>query len=174
MSLIVKDSGAGDYTPCPEGVCQAVLGDVQDLGEMPNTFTGKMVRKVRLVWITEHDHPKWGRKHEVSMSYTQSLHEKAGLRKLLEAWRGKKFTADELRGFDLEKLIGINCQIQVMHKIANDGRTWANVVSIMPLGKSMEPMKVPSTFVRKQDRDGVQAMPAGLRDPEPAESEPPF
>ena len=32
--------------------------------------------------------------------------EKAVLRQTLETWRGKKFTVDELRGWDLEKLIG--------------------------------------------------------------------
>ena len=171
MSLIVKDSGAGDYTPCPEGVCQAVCADVQDLGEMENSFTGKMVRKLRIVWQTEHKHEKYGRPHEVSMSYTQSLHEKAGLRKLLEAWRGRKFTAAELAGFDVETLIGANCQIQVMHRIGQDGRTWANVASIMPIGKGMTKMAVSDGYVRRKDREGVKEMPAGAAVSPPADEE---
>ena len=45
-----------------------------------------------------------GRRFDVARVYTLCLHERAALRKDLESWRGRKFTEQELDGFDLEKL----------------------------------------------------------------------
>ena len=42
-----------------------------------------------------------GRRFQLRKDYKNSLHEKAGLRKDLEAWRGRRFTDAELAGFDL-------------------------------------------------------------------------
>ncbi|MHA1379626.1 MAG: hypothetical protein ACTSRG_14730 [Candidatus Helarchaeota archaeon] len=44
-----------------------------------------------------------------------SLHAKATMRKFLESWRGKKFTKEELEGFDLQKILGKPCQLQIIH-----------------------------------------------------------
>lgn len=90
----------------------------------------------------------------VQKRYTLSLHEKAGLRKDLESWRGKSFTGDELQGFDLEVLIGICCLLNVPRNVLQvnrDGDTYANVVSIMRLPKGVEPVKA-RDYVRTVDR----------------------
>ena len=157
MGIFAKDSGA-DYVPAPEGLQQGVCCDVIDLGDVVSTFTGKMQHKVRIVWQSEHQHPNpnYNRPHEVSNTYSLSLHEKATLRKHLEAWRGKKFTPEELKGFDLEKLIGVNCQLQVVHKLASNGATYANIQAIVPIGKGMPPLKVSASYTRKKDRDGYE------------------
>jgi len=41
----------------------------------------------------------------ISKRYTMSLGEQSTLRKDLESWRGKKFTPEELQGFDLNACI---------------------------------------------------------------------
>jgi hypothetical protein len=69
-----------------------------------------------------------GRPFAATQFYTASLHEKAQLRKDLEAWRGKKFTEEELEGFDLTDVLGKYCMIQVVHSV--DGQ-YANVNAIM-------------------------------------------
>jgi hypothetical protein len=84
--------------------------------------------------------------------YTASLFEKANLRKHLESWRGRKFTDDELKEFELENLIEANCQIQVIHNIGNNGIVYANVQAIVPLAKGMTKMRISPDFVRKKDR----------------------
>ena len=67
----------------------------------------------------------------ISRIYTLSLHEKALLRKHLESWRGKKFTPPELEdGFDLKKLLGKVCTINVVHSEKGD-KTYANIDTIM-------------------------------------------
>ena len=43
----------------------------------------------------------------ISKSYTVSLHEKSSLRKDLAAWRGRDFTDEEAKAFDVSRLIGV-------------------------------------------------------------------
>lgn len=72
----------------------------------------------------------------INKTYTMTLSTKGNLRKDLEAWRGKKFTAEELQGFDLKNILGAPCQLQVIHAEVGD-KTYANIGSIMSLPKGM-------------------------------------
>jgi hypothetical protein len=74
----------------------------------------------------------------IGKTYTVSLHENANLRADLESWRGRPFTEQELEGFDITKLGGVPCLINVAHKQGGNGKTYANVVAVTPLPKSME------------------------------------
>jgi hypothetical protein len=133
MAIIAKTSGESMYDPAPEGLRRCVCADVIDQGIVEG-FQGKPTHKVTIVWQTEDVNPKTGERYQVRNKYTLSLHEKSNLSQHLEAWRGKKFTAEERKdGFDLEKLIGANCQIQVVHEESksNPGRFYAAIQSIM-------------------------------------------
>lgn len=136
------------FTPCPEGLHHAVCVDVVDLGIVTGAFGDK--HKVRLVWQIEEENDKL-RRFTARKQYNNTLHEKATLRKDLEAWRGRKFTEDELRGFDLEKLVSVNCQIQVVHDISDEGTTYANVQAVVPAPKNI-PKLVPLDYTRDKDR----------------------
>ena len=83
------------------------------------------------------------------------MHEKAALRKDLESWRGKPFTAQELEGFDLEALLSVGCFINVMHQ-TREGQTYANVAAVMRLPKGMTAPS-PRDYVRVCDREPQQA-----------------
>jgi hypothetical protein len=148
MGLIAKESGGGsDYTPVPEGTFQAVCNMVVDLGLQNTNFQGVAAVKhqcwVRWELPTERLEltDKQGVVTSVPMSigklYTLSLHEKANLRKDLEGWRGRAFTAEELKGFDLFNLAGKPCQVSVVHVRKND-RTYTNVVSVAGWPKGLE------------------------------------
>lgn len=137
------------FSTCPEGLHQAVCVDVVDLGTMTTAWGEKP--KVRIVWQTEEIDPSTTRRYEVRAMFTLSLSEKATLRKHLESWRGRKFTTAELRGFDLENLIGVNCQIQVIHNVSDDGRTFANVQAIVPTNPKA-PKLAPSDYMREVER----------------------
>lgn len=139
------------FTPAPSGVHQAVCVDVVDLGVLDVTWQGvsKKQHKVNVAWQINEDRDD-GKPYLVFKRYTLSLSEKSNLRKDLESWRGRKFTSDEERGFDIERLIGVNCLLNVTHNHVGD-RTFANVVSIMPLAKGM-PVITARDYVRKCDR----------------------
>ena len=149
MSLVLTETG-GKYTPAPEGLHPAVCVDVADLG-MQQTQWG-LKHKVDVYWEIEEIKPKDGSPFVVRNRFTASLNEKATLRKLLEVWRGRKFTAQELRGFDLENLIGANCQVNVTHRTLDDGKTYANVTAVVPAARGQK--LVPSaSYVRVKDRE---------------------
>lgn len=152
MAIIAKAGGdGGNFQPAPVGVHQAVCVDVIDLGVLETTWQGqtKKQHKVNLAWQINEDRDD-GKPFLVFKRYTLSLHEKAGLRKDLESWRGRKFTRDEEMGFDVETIIGANCLLNVTHNNVGD-KTYANVVSIMPLAKGM-PQMSPRDYVRKVER----------------------
>jgi hypothetical protein len=151
------------YAPAPEGLFPGVCVDIVNLGLVTGAYGAK--HKVRIVWQLDAIDEEHGRRFDVARVYTLSLHERAALRKDLESWRGKKFTDAELDGgFDLEKLLGVNGQIQVTHDLSDDGTCYANVSTVVPPVKGA-PRLVPLDYVRAKDRQ----KPAGA--PRAAESD---
>lgn len=151
MPIIAK-APESNFTPAPEGLHAAVCADVVELGTEVNQFNGGLQEKVRLVWQLDEIDQTTDKRYEASQKYTLSLHEKSKLCQHLEAWRGRKFTAEEKQGFDLEKLLGVPCQIQVVHNVTDQGRTFANVQAVVPLGKGMVKPRVSDDYVRFKDR----------------------
>jgi hypothetical protein len=119
---------------------------------VPQTFAGetKDVHKLTVRWQIEPVNEETGKRFEVQKRYTCSLNEKATLRKDLQSWRGRPFTPAELKGFDLEGLIGANALLSIVHNPSkqDSSRVFANVESIAPLHKSMKRM-VPEGYVRE-------------------------
>jgi hypothetical protein len=147
----MKASGEGKtFEPAPAGVHQGVCVDVIDLGVLDVTWQGqhKKQHKINVAWQIAELRDD-GKPFLVFKRYTLSLSEKANLRKDLESWRGKAFTPDEEAGFDVESVIGANCLLNIQHNAVGD-KTYANVVSIMPLVKGMP--KMAAEYVRKKDR----------------------
>jgi hypothetical protein len=177
MGLIAKEIGGGsDYTPVPEGTFQALCNMVVDLGLQNTTYQGKDTIKHQC-WIrwelpTERLEitDKNGAETDVAMSigkmYTVSLHEKSNLRKDLEGWRGRAFTAEELQGFDLFKLAGAACQVSVVHVKRND-KTYANVVAVAGWPKGLAKPKATETGIILYSLDQPEHypdLPQWLRD----------
>lgn len=142
MTLIAKNTGGGDYTLAPQGTFLARCVQVIDLGTQYSAHYEKSVAKVLLGWElpTERDVNNDNRRIIVWKRYTVSLHEKATLRNDLESWRGLAFTAEQLEGFDLKKVLGVPCQLQIIHS-EREGQTYANVSAVIGLmmGTDMPP-----------------------------------
>lgn len=160
MPIIAKYNRK-EYVPAPEGLQQAVCVDVVDRG-LEDTPWGQKP-KIDIRWQSEHINPENGNPFLVVKKYTLSLHEKANLRQHLESWRGRKLSNEELESFDLEKLLGVNCQLQIAHNAADEGRAYANVQAIVPQGKGTTKL-IPIDYVRVQDRED---------NPQPQTHEPP-
>jgi len=132
VGLIAKQNGQGDFPITPEGTYVGRCFKIIDIGTQTQTgmYGTNEQHKVMISWELLDDDVKMedGRPFAISQFYTVSLHEKATLRKDLEAWRGKKFTDEELEGFDLKNVLGVYCMLQVVH--SSDGK-YANMNSIM-------------------------------------------
>jgi len=145
MGLEVKKTGSGeDFAPVPAGVHHAVCIAVYDIGTHMNPISGKDREQLVVTWevpgervdFETKDGEKKNMPMVISKFYTASLHEKATLRKDLEGWRERKFTDEELDGFHLGKLLGLNCMIQVMHDKKQD-RTVAKILTVMKKMKNL-------------------------------------
>lgn len=151
MPIYVSDNGGGgNFTPHPTGLFQMVCCDVIENGMCDTAYGPK--RMVTLRWQSVEENDK-GQRMTVQQRYNATLNEKANLRKDLEAWRGKAFTVDEVRRFDIETLIGVNAMVNVVHRQDAAGKTWANVASLAPLMKNLPKLSVSSDYVRQQDRE---------------------
>ena len=147
--MIIKDVSE-DFQLHPEGFLQGVCVDVVDLGLKPTQYGDK--HKCRIVWETTALMPD-GRPFVIMESFNVSLNTKSKLRKDLESWRGAKFNEQDLAGFDMEKLIGANCQLQIIHATDSEGKQWANVQSVVPLSAGMKPIQASGKYTRVQDRN---------------------
>jgi hypothetical protein len=109
-----------------------------DLGLQDTNFGTK--HKIYLRWQIPSLRMKWekeGVEHEGPMAigskFTLSLHEKATLRQILQSWRGKAFTPDELKKFDVTTILGKACLITVTHSPKDGGGVYANVGAVAKL-----------------------------------------
>jgi len=146
MGLVAKETGSGNgFEPISEGIHEAVCYRFFDLGTQFNETFGKSARKVLLMWEVPEERIEIERDGEtldlpraISKQYTLSLHKKANLRHDLESWRGRRFTADELQGFDLCNILGASCQLQVMRETKGE-KTYANISNILPCKTKLTP-----------------------------------
>jgi hypothetical protein len=103
----------------------------------------------------------------ISRRFTLSLNSKATLRSILESWRTRAFTDKELEGFDIKNLLGVNCQLSVIHEVYKDkggkDKTTAKVTAVMPLGKGQE-KKMPENEFNYFSFDEGKAIPENLPD----------
>lgn len=170
MPLIAKQDSKV-YQLAPADVHRAVCVDVVDLGMVRSELYGRSQHKCRIVWEIE-EPMEDGRPFLVGRRFTLSLNEKSALRPFLEAWRGRAFVREELEGFDIERLLGASCLVQVQHITTPDGRTFANVVSVMKLTRGMAPLTPFGSYVRVKDREPKPSEDFG--DVPPEEEDAPF
>jgi hypothetical protein len=152
MGFVAKDSGGGNFKRVPSGVFIGRCYSLIDLGTQLTTgqYGEKLQHKIRVAWelFGEDDQGDPltvdvdGKEMPmtISKSYTVSLHEKAGLRKDLSAWRGKDFSDEEAKAFDVSKLVGAYCMVNVTTSETN-GKTYSNVAGLTPLPGALKNAK---------------------------------
>lgn len=152
--MLTTSNTATTISILDEGVYEAVCTQIIDLGKQFDETFGKSSYKIMIVWevlgqtitIGDTEYPR-----QVNKMFTNSLSEKSNLRKTLQAWRGRAFTADELKSFDLTKLIGSGAQLQILHKSGRKG-TYAAVETVIPTAGKKR-LKVDGTIFDLDDPD---------------------
>jgi hypothetical protein len=170
MGLDAVDPGdkGGDFAIPPQQIHQAVCYSVYDIGTHHDNQYG-MKHKVLVFFELTHCRAKFEKDGEEkdlamvrSIPYNLTLGKKANLRRDIESWFNKKFEEPEdgsKLSFDLEKLIGKNCQVQIMHVKGmknNEPTTYANIsMVIAPAeGQNLVPEN-PTGFFSFADYPGV-------------------
>lgn len=144
MKLEVEESTFELYEP---GSYLARCISVIDLGTQRSEYMGEpqVKRQVLIVWETptvrftgEYTGPR-----TISKFYTQSLNEKANLRKDLESWRGKALQDGE--SVDLKKLLGQPCMLSIL--VTDKGKNKVAGVMKLPDGSNVGPLENELTYL---------------------------
>lgn len=140
MSLIATAGGSSHVAPIEEGTYPALCYLLCDLGSQYNETFKNKAHKCVIGWeiVGEYIEINGERQPRTMFNtYTMSLNEKSKLRKDLIPWRGRDFTDEELRAFNLRSIVGAPCLLQVIHREKN-GKTYANIAGIVKLPKYMD------------------------------------
>jgi hypothetical protein len=130
--ITVSETGGGSYKGLEGGVYQGRCDMIADLGLQETKFGEKHKIYIRFAipgQVVEKDD---GTKYQMSIgqTFTASLSKRANLRKALEAWRGKPFTEEELKGFDLTKLLNAPATV-VVEEYTHEGETKSKIGNIL-------------------------------------------
>ena len=148
MSIIAKESG----TPrelIPAGNVQAVCYGVVELGHRDGMYGVKHEAVVlfEIPSLRYEDEDGKDLPRGINNFYGISLHEKSNMGKDLASWRGKAFTEQEKAGFDITKLIGANCLLNIAHVPKADKSMRDKIASITPLMQGMGILTPENTLV---------------------------
>ena len=174
MPIVAKDEQKVFHLQ-PAGNQQAVCYDVWDIGIQEIEWKGekKYQHKIIIGFELEEriasDDDMNGQKYKIHRRYTLSLGDKSNLAKDLTSWRGRAFTKEEKTGFDVEKLVGVNCMLSVIHGVSPfTGKELAKISAITALPKGLP--KITSETPRSMP-DWVKELQAKAKEPaaEPVE-----
>lgn len=163
----VKASAGGDFERPKPGTYMARCVGVVDLGTQEFEFSGQKGERRQIIvkWelptelVTKGDYA--GQPLVITKFYTFSLNEKANLRHDLVSWRGREFSAEDLRdGFDVSKLLGVPCLVTITS--TETDRVKVAAVAQPPKGTKVPPQVNPSVLFDLEAFDG--AVFAGLQD----------
>lgn len=162
--ITATSESSGNFQPIESGTYPARCYSMIHIGTIEEEFNGEKKRqnKVRITWelpteLKEFKEGEGQKPYVMSKEFTLSLHEKSTLRAFLKSWRGKDFTDDEAKAFDVTKLLGVPCMISVGQTEKN-GKTYANVNSVSPLLKGYTmPSQINPTFELNYDNFTIEA-----------------
>lgn len=132
-----------DYERLEAGVYPARCIQVIELGHHKNTHPqakSECKAELMIVFEVSGELMQDGRPYTVNWRGTNSLGEKAILRGLLKSWWcGRDFTEDELRGFELSKILDAPCMLNIAKEAGKKDTTkiYNKILGVMPLPKGM-------------------------------------
>lgn len=168
MGRYASDTGGGDFKQAPEGNHVARCIGIVDIGTHHGEYQGAPTVRNQVIvrWELPFENEEFDGQQKpliVSKFYTNSLSEKANLRKDLESWRARAFSVEELMRFDLMGILGKPCTVSVVHN--EKGK--AKVVSVagVPKGTTCPPQFNPSSsfWIDEWDDNAFEALPEGFR-----------
>lgn len=160
MAIIATSNGNTNFEPIATGNYPARCYSMIHIGTIDEVILGtqKTLNKVRITWelpteLKVFKEENGEQPHVISKEFTLSMHEKATLRNFLKNWRGKDFSEEEAKAFDIEKLIGAPCMLNITHKKSKDGtKTYAEIGSISTMPKGFPcPDQITPSFVWTYD-----------------------
>lgn len=158
---IIATNNSTPREPIPAGNYPARCYQMLQIGTIMELINGeqKLLNKVRIGWELPTEKKVFKEEngeqpYVISEEYTLSMNEKSNLRKMLASWRGKDFTEEEANAFDITKLLGVPCMINVIHKPSKKDatRVYEKIGSVSSVPKGMDvPAQINPTMVLSYD-----------------------
>jgi hypothetical protein len=148
MSILAKEGGSPREL-LPTGNVQAVCYGVIELGHREGLYGVKHEACVlfEIPSLRYEDENKVDNPKGINKFYSISLHKDSNMCKDLTSWRGVAFTDKEKEGFDITKLIGANCLLNISHVAKKDKSMRDNIASITPLMAGMNKLEPENEIV---------------------------
>lgn len=133
--MIIRDTG-NDFKSVDAGTHVARCISIIGIGTHEREWQGtkRLSSELVITWELPFEKMDDGRPFTISCFYTRSLSEKANLRHALKNWRGRDFTPEELRAFDLKNVLDKGCQVVC----AENDKGKVRVTSVAGLPKGLE------------------------------------
>lgn len=161
MAITATNSGGTPRELIPTGNYIARCYKMIHIGTVEEIILGekKILNKVRIGWELPTEQRIFSEEKGlqplvIDKEFTLSLHEKSSLRGVLKSWRGKDFTEDEAKSFDITKLLGVACMINIIHKPSkkDPSRMFEEIAGITAVPKGFDiPAQINPTFVLDYD-----------------------
>ena len=157
MSFYVEDKS--NFESVPSGMHLARCYRIIDLGTQKSEYMGqvKYLHKIMLGWeihgTNDDGTPlkmRDGRPFAIFKNYTLSWSEKATLRGDLQSWRGKPFTQEEMRRFDLKTVLNAWCMLNVIERAGKDGNMYVNVSGVTPVPAMIKKNGLPDSVNKNE------------------------
>lgn len=141
---IYAEKKESDFKQVEPGTYVARCYSMIEIGTIETEYMGekKKAHQVCITWELPEEkavfrEEKGEEPFAVSKTYTLSMHEKSTLRKDLEGWRGKGFTEEEARKFDITKLLGKACILNIIHEPGKQdpSKSYVKIASVSKLMK---------------------------------------
>lgn len=142
MAIVARADSGGNFKPVPTGLHLARCYRIIDLGSQKSEYMGvtKLLPKIMIQFEVHSEDDQGnptvtdkGDPMSINKNFTLTLAEKSTLRKDLQTWRGKDFTAEELKGFELKNVLGVWCMLSIIRTTGRDGKEYTNIAAIMPV-----------------------------------------
>jgi len=133
--MIIKDTGTA-FESVAAGTHVARCIGLTGIGTHERDWQGtkRLSSEIMITWELPFELMSDGRPYTISAFYTRSLADKANLRHALKNWRGRDFTADELKAFELRNVLDKGCQVVA----AENDKGKVRVTSVAGLPKGLE------------------------------------
>jgi hypothetical protein len=163
-----------EFVQIEPGTYIAICYRLIDLGTQHSVFhdkkSGKEIQQARKQIMISWEFPTEliesgeaaGKPYSITKFYTASLAKQANLRADLESWRGRQFTEQELEGFDLKKVLGKPCMLNI---IEGDKRNIISAITPLPKGfQAPKGVNIPLAFdIDEWNTDVLNQLPEGIQ-----------
>lgn len=144
-----------NFALCPAGTWIARCHLVVDLGTQPVEWQGQKKepkQQIRIGFefptlLHVFDEAKGKEPFTLSRQFTNTLGDKGTLKPILNSWRGRPFTEEDIKTFSFDKLLGATALITVVHEQKTDGMV-AKIGAVVKAVLNGQPMQCPPAIMK--------------------------